>query len=166
MYYDRLSIGAIVLGTLLVITITAPGIGAPDPAPADSLGTRPLRSLMTELGQDMNKVSEGIWREDFQMIAAGAERVAHHPRVPAQERMLIQEILTDRFPQFVALDQTVHRTALELTAAAQARNLTAVLDQADRLARACVACHTAFRDPVRQAFWQDALSKSAANGND
>lgn len=166
MYYDRLSIGAIVLGTLLVITITAPGIGAPDLAPADSLETRPLRSLMAELGQDMNRVSEGIWREDYDMIASGAERIAHHPRVPAEERTLIQEILTDRFPQFVALDQTVHRTALELAAAAQARDLPSVLDQADRLVRACVACHAAFRDPVRRAFWHDALSKSAATGDD
>ena len=166
MHYDRISIGAISIATLFIAWIAAPDVRAPESAAPDTLQTRPLRALMTELGQDMSRVSDGIWREDFEMIGSAALRIAHHPRVPANERTLIQDVLKDQFPQFVAFDQTVHRTALALAEAAKARELAAVLDQADRLTSACVSCHTSFREIVRRAFWQDALREPAAPGHD
>jgi cytochrome c556 len=166
MHYDRLSVSTILLGTLIAITMSFPLSSSQPQAEMDERGTRPLRSLMTELGQDMSRISDGIWREDFEMIAAAAERIAHHPRVPVHEREVIQETLVERFPAFVAFDHSVHDTAARLAEAAQQGNMSAVLERADRLTHGCVACHTAFREPVRRALWSDALSRSAASGDD
>jgi hypothetical protein len=52
-------------------------------APSDS--TKPLRPLMVELAQDMDRIATGLWHKDYDLIEEGARSIAHHPKIdPAQ----------------------------------------------------------------------------------
>jgi hypothetical protein len=49
--------------------------------------------------------------------------------------------------EFKAMDGAFHGELEKLVHAAQANDVTAVVDQLDRLLPSCVACHTAYREP-------------------
>ena len=151
MRYALLVIGTILTGTLLAFSA---GPGTPDEAKqAQTVDTRPLRFLMVGLGQDMSRLSDGIWHDDYQMMEAAARGVADHPRITPEEVQAIKTALGQGFPQFVAIDGVVHNTATELAEAAAERNLGRVLELQSALVQACVACHAGYREDVRQALY-------------
>ena len=146
---------ALLLGVAMILAAGTPRSAHPaagaDAAQSDT--TRPLQLIMVALVQDMNRIADGIWYEDFEMIRAGAQSIADHPRVPPAQMRVIQETLGDPFTSFVAMDQMVHDTALEVAEAARQRNLQQVLRAQGRLQGGCVACHSAYRDTVQQALY-------------
>ena len=121
--------------------------------PSDTLGTRPLRFIMVGLGQEMSRIGDGLWHEDYEMIGQAARLVADHPRVTAAEMAAIKTALGDRFQSFVAFDQFVHHTAVELDSAATALDTNRILDAYGRLQNGCVSCHATFRAEVRAALY-------------
>lgn len=156
MRHDILSIGAILIGTLIAVASGPMTTGGADPAATaapDTLQTRPLRFLMVGLGQDMSRISDGLWHEDYEMIREGARGVADHPRVTPEEMAAIKAALEGRFEAFVGFDRLVHDTAEELAGAAAARDMGRVLELHSRLQQGCVSCHAAFRDEVREALY-------------
>jgi cytochrome c556 len=108
-----------------------------------------LRSIMVDLGGDMSDISRGLWLEDWPTVAAAAAAIAEHPRVSDTERARIQGALGVNFADFIQSDRRVHDTAVRLSAAAAAGELTATLDQLAELQVSCVACHEAFRERLR-----------------
>ena len=119
--------------------------------PADTL-TRPLRLLMVGLGQDMSRVNDGIWHEDFTMIEKAADAIAEHPRITADEMLAIQNALGNRFAMFVGHDRMVHDTATRLATAAKQESMIDVMRYHSELTQFCVACHTNYRTEVRAAL--------------
>ena len=119
----------------------------------DTLQTRPIRLLMVELGQDMNRINDGLWHEDYRMIRQGASAIADHPRITANEMAAIKSALTERFEAFVEIDRHVHQTAVTMANAADGKDLAAIMEAYSTLQRACVSCHAAFRDEVRAALY-------------
>lgn len=111
--------------------------------------TKPLRPLMMGLAQDMDRISTGLWTEDYELIEEGGQSIADHPRIPPEQIAKIKEALGSEFQNFVGYDQSVHDTALDLVQAAQARDWSEVLDTHERLKRGCTGCHTAYRDRLR-----------------
>lgn len=156
MRHDSFSIGAILIGTLIVVAavpMTTQETDPAPPAPSDTLQTRPLRFLMVGLGQDMSRISDGLWHDDYEMIRQGARGVADHPRVPPEEMAAIKAALQERFEQFVGFDRQVHHTADELADAAAQHDMRRVLALQNRLQQGCISCHSAFRDEVRKALY-------------
>ena len=157
MRHNYLAIGIILIGTLIAVAAgpvtTTLEADLAAPVASDTLGTRPLRFLMVGLGQDMSRISDGLWHEDYEMIRQGARGVADHPRVMPKEMAAIKAALEGRFESFVGFDQLVHHTADELAEAAEMRDMQRVLDLQSRLQQGCISCHAAFRSEVRQALY-------------
>ena len=120
-------------------------------APPDTL-TRPLRLLMVGLGQDMSRVNDGIWHEDFRMIQQAADAIANHPRISPEEMVAIKNALGNRFAMFVGHDRMVHDTATRLATAATQESMIDVMRYHSELTQFCVACHTNYRAEVRSAL--------------
>ena len=113
--------------------------------------TAPLPRIMAWLAEDMNRISAGLWREDWALIADAAERVAFHPKVSEEERRRIFGILGEDAGGFRRADLFVHETAKGLREAARAEAMDRVLTLYADLQRGCVACHDAYRDRLRAA---------------
>lgn len=135
---------------------TAAQGSASDTVPAPSSPTRValpgLFSIMAGLEADMARVSRGLWLEDFDTVAAGADGVANHPRVPPEEFDRIRGVLGEEMSRFGGMDRTVHDRAVELRDAAERGDLEAGLSADARLRRGCVACHSAYRERLREAI--------------
>ena len=108
-----------------------------------------LFSIMLQLQGDMERVSRGIWAESYDTIAAGAQAVADHPKVPSDELAVVAEALGPDLARFKALDTRVHDLSVELAAAARAGDMATVLTRAAAIRQGCVECHTAFRERLR-----------------
>lgn len=108
-----------------------------------------LRSIMVDLGADMNEISRGLWQDDLPAVAVAAKAIAEHPHVSDTERARIQRLLGASFADFVQGDRRVHDAALRLSGAAAAGELAGTLDQLAELQAGCVACHQEFRERLR-----------------
>lgn len=153
----RITVPAAFALALLGGWVVAPPGEAIPAAPSSSASSqdpteRPLRSLMVALGQDMSRVHDGIWREDYAMVRLGAEGIATHPKITAEERATIQTTLGARFAQFVAFDGQVHGKAEALAEAAAAEDLVRIRALKAEIETGCVGCHTTFRTEVRNAL--------------
>ena len=115
--------------------------------------TRPLRPLMVDLSLDMERIHQGLWREDYVMIAQGARSIAEHPKISAEQMAAIKKALGSGFKQFFQFDVTVHEAASALANAAADKNLEAVLKHRRQLQQGCIACHAGFREQVREALY-------------
>ena len=108
-----------------------------------------LFAIMLDLRGDMERVSRGIWTEAYDTIAAGAQAIADHPKVPPEELTAVSEALGPDVNRFKALDTRVHDLSVELVEAARARDMETVLARDAAIRQGCVECHTAFREPLR-----------------
>ena len=117
---------------------------------ADTRATLPgLFAIMLELQGDMGRVSRGLWLEAYDTIAAGAQAIADHPRIPPDEVATIADVLGPDMPRFKTLDTRVHDLSVELAGAARAGDMETVLARDAALRQGCVECHTAFRERLR-----------------
>lgn len=120
--------------------------------PATRVALPGLFSIMVNLQGDMARISRGLWIENFDTIAAGADAIANHPRVPQQEFQRISDVLGADMSRFGGMDQEVHDLAVRLAEEARRGEIEPVLSTEAELRRGCVACHTAFRDRLREAI--------------
>lgn len=109
-----------------------------------------LFSIMAGLEADMAQISRGLWLEDFDTIAAGADAVADHPQVPPEEFQRISSVLGEEMPSFGGMDVRVHDLAVRLAEEARGGQLVAVLATDAELRQACVSCHSTFRERLRE----------------
>lgn len=109
-----------------------------------------LFGIMAGLETDMAQISRGLWLEDFDTVAAGADAVANHPRVPPEEFQRISSVLGEEMPSFGGMDMRVHDLAVRLAEEARRGELGAVLSTDAELRQACVACHSTFRERLRE----------------
>lgn len=150
----RATAAARVVFLLTTASISAVGASAQHSEVPDPSQTRPLKYLMVALGQDMNRVNDGLWHGDFEMVWLGAHAIADHPKVPPEQVAAIREALGDGFQEFVRWDQAVHNSALEMAQAAGREDVGATLDAYRALQMGCISCHSAFRDQVRMKLYQ------------
>lgn len=147
----RVGLAALLLVSTEIVKPASAQDGTP-PSP-DTLQARPLRILMVALGQDMSRISDGIWHEDYVMIQDGARAIADHPRITPDEMAAIKAALGERFESFVHFDRVVHATADEMAEAAARHNMGRILEESVKLQRNCVSCHAVFRKEVREALY-------------
>jgi hypothetical protein len=108
-----------------------------------------LFSIMVGLQGDLDRISHGLWLAELDAVAVAAQSVADHPRVAPAEFQRISGVLGADMSRFGGMDMEVHDLAVRLAEEATAGDLEAVLSTEAELRRACVACHTAFRERLR-----------------
>lgn len=142
-------------GVLLATLVFAGTVSAQSAAAGSQqeAATRPLRPLMVDLSLDMERIHQGLWREDYVMIAQGARSIAEHPKISSEQMAAIKKALGTDFKQFFQFDVTVHEAASALADAAAGENLEAVLKHRRQLQQGCISCHVGFRAQVREALY-------------
>lgn len=140
-----LSLTVLLVGGMLFYV----SVPAQPPSSADTTETERLRPLMVELAQDMDRITTGLWHEDYGLIEEGARSIATHPKISPEQLAKIKKTLGNEFQGFVSMDKGVHGSATELVSAAEARDWSSVLTKYTELRDGCVGCHTAYRERLR-----------------
>lgn len=139
---------AAVIGTLLATTGSQ--VWASEAAKIRPLA---LHKIMQDLGKDMQVITDGISRENWEMVAKAAAEIADHPRPPLTERIRILGFVGSDAGKFKGYDEKTHQTARELEQAADRRDGQAVISAFATLQNSCLACHQSFRKPIVEHFY-------------
>lgn len=114
--------------------------------------TLPLLTIMVNLEKDMQSISSGLWRHNFDQIAQSAEGIANHAKIPKKQLKTIRGILGEkRFKAFVQDDKTVHNMAVKLSEAAAEENFKKSARLYQKLERGCISCHQKHRNTIRES---------------
>lgn len=111
-----------------------------------------LKAIMQDLRNDLVKVSDGLLRDDFALMAQGARGIAEHPRIPADQVKLVAAELGEEMPVFKQLDMRVHDLSLRLKSAAGAADRDVALSSYLKLVEGCIACHVSYKERVAAAL--------------
>ena len=137
-----------VVGVLVAISGANGVVGAGE-------GTAPmaLRGVMRELGEQMQAATDGISREDYEVIECAARAIADHRQPPLDEKARIVAYFGGRMGQFKRLDDEMKRAATELGAAAGRRDGQGAIDAFQWLQSNCYGCHRELRGDFVRHFY-------------
>jgi uncharacterized protein YndB with AHSA1/START domain len=121
-----------------------------------------LRAIMQGLRDNLTDITDGLLTDDFGLIARGANGIAEHPRIPAEQVNLVAAELGEDMAVFKQLDTWVHDLALEVKAAAEKSDRVALFSNYQKMVEGCVACHNAYKDRVAAALATTDESATAA----
>ncbi len=133
------------LTAFMFVALAPPVVQAAEP-----LG---LQGIMKDLGKNMQTVTDGISREDWELVARTAPLIADHPQPPLTEKMRIMAFMGSDMPRFKAFDGSTHDAAAEMGRLAQEKNGQQVIDSFHKLQSACLGCHQTFRKPFVEHFY-------------
>lgn len=139
---------AAVIGTVLASTCSQ--AWAND---ADKAKPLALRKIMQDMGKNMHDITDGISREDWEMVARVAPLIADHPQPPLAEKMRILSFFGSDAGKFKSLDERTHQAARALEQAAVRSDGQAVISSFATLQNSCLACHQSFRKPFVEHFY-------------
>ncbi|MDP1635680.1 MAG: cytochrome C, partial [Gallionellaceae bacterium] len=81
-----------------------------------------LQQVMRDLGKNMQVITDGISRGDWDQVEKTAPLVADHPQPPFSEKMLIMGFMGTNMGKFKAYDGETHEQALAVGKAAKAKD--------------------------------------------
>jgi len=122
------------------------------PTVATSGETTTLKAIMQDLRDNLTDITDGLLADDFGLVARGANGIAEHPRIPAEQVKRVAEELGEEMAVFKQLDTWVHDLALEVKAAAENSDRGALFSNYQKMVEGCVACHNAYKDRVAAAI--------------
>ncbi len=108
-----------------------------------------LKYVMQQLGKDYAILNQAILVEDFDRAAKAAHHIAHHDKPSMWQKMKIMGALRTDMPNFKKADGKVHKLALTIEQAAQAKDMPQLIQQQSKMLSACMGCHTSYRTKVR-----------------
>lgn len=112
-----------------------------------------LRRIMQDLGKSMQVITDGISREDWELVAKTAPLIADHPQPPLVEKLRILSFVGADAGIFKGHDEKTHQAAQELRQAATRQDGLAVVAAFASLQNSCLACHRSFRKPFKEHFY-------------
>ncbi|MDD4979614.1 MAG: cytochrome c [Gallionella sp.] len=112
-----------------------------------------LQKVMKELGKNMQVITDGISREDWELVANTAPLIAAHPQPPVSEKMRIMKFMGGEMSKFKALDGETHEAAHGLEHVAHEKDGHKVIDAFQRVQTTCLNCHQTFRDKFVEHFY-------------
>ena len=116
---------------------------------AEPLG---LKKIMQGLNIDMQRVVDGVAREDWYQVTDAAQKIAHHPAPPKSEKKRIKAFMGANMAQFKAKDMKTHHAASELYKAALSEDGNKIIAAFAELQSSCLSCHQAYRESFRKYF--------------
>lgn len=139
---------AIAIGTLLASNYSQ--AWADDVDKAEPLA---LRKIMQDLSKNMQSVTDGISREDWDMVGKIAPLIADHPQPPLGEKMRILIFAGTAVGKFKGYDKKTHQAARALEQAALRSDGKTVISSFASLQNTCLSCHQSFRKPFVEHFY-------------
>ncbi len=130
----------------------ASGVGLAETG-TDTAKALALRSIMKELGTNMQVITDGISREDWALIEKTAPLIADHPQPPISEKLRIISFMGNDMGRFKGYDGETHKAAEALGQAAGKEDGQAVISAFQRLQTTCYGCHHEFRQPFLKHFY-------------
>jgi len=112
-----------------------------------------LQKVMKELGNNMQVITDGISREDWELVAKTAPMIAEHPQPPLGEKMRIMTFMGSEMSKFKALDGETHEAAHDLLHAANEKDGSKVIAAFQKVQTACLNCHQTFRPKFVEHFY-------------
>ncbi len=143
-------IARIVAALGLAVTLIGPQAWADGNATAAPME---LRRIMQELGKDMQVVTDGIAREDWERVAKTAPKIADHRQPPFAEKMRILAFAGSNAGRFKRFDEQTHQAATALEQAARRGDGQVAIASFATLQNSCLACHQEFRKPFVEHFY-------------
>ena len=107
-----------------------------------------LKGIMQGLNEDVTAVVDGLLTDDFEKVATAANRIASHPRIPADQVQRVAAELGQEMATFKQFDMSVHDLALSMAAAAEAHDSGRLISDYQNMLANCLACHAAYKDRV------------------
>ena len=124
---------------LIVVMATTLGVAA---------DTTNLKEIMQGLRDDTFQIANGLLVDDLEMVAGGANRIANHAQIPAEQVQLVAAELGPEMASFKQFDTLVHDLSLSIVAAARAGDTDLAVSSYHHMLDGCLACHTAYRERV------------------
>lgn len=134
----------------LALLFAAAGIPA---LAADAEKPMAVRTVMQQLGSNMQAVTGAIALEDWALVAQLAERIADHPEPPLLEKARVFAWLGTDVLKFRGLDGKVHEAAMSLHDVAKQGDGEGVINAFAKVQQSCLACHQSYRQSFRQHFY-------------
>ncbi|MBN4060786.1 cytochrome c [bacterium AH-315-I20] len=107
-----------------------------------------LKAIMQQLGIDFSALESAILVEDFAAAEKAAHAMAFHDTPSFGTKMKLMASLRTDMPKFKEADDKVHNLALELEAAAKAKDVKTLIAKQSQMLSACMACHTSYRSRI------------------
>jgi len=141
-------LSASVIGVFLAITCSQAWSG-------DDGETKPLalRKIMQDLGRNMQSITDGISREDWEKVRIIAPLIADHPQPSLTEKFRILSFFGTDATKFKGYDEKVHQAAQALKQAAARNDGQSVIAAFAELQNGCLACHQNLRKPFLEHFY-------------
>ena len=112
-----------------------------------------LQKVMKDLGKNMQVITDGISREDWELVEKTAPLIADHPQPPFSEKMRIMGFVGTNMAKFKAHDGETHDQAQAVGKAAKAQDGQGVILAFQKLQTSCYNCHSEFRKPFVAHFY-------------
>ncbi len=112
-----------------------------------------LQKIMKDLGKNMQVITDGISREDWELVEKTAPLIADHPQPPIAEKLRIMRFAGTRMGKFKAHDGETHDQAQAVGRAAKAKDGPSVILTFQKLQTSCYNCHSEFRKPFVEHFY-------------
>jgi len=112
-----------------------------------------LRKVMRDLGSNMQTITDGISRGDWEQVEKTAPLIADHPQPPLAEKMRIMRFMGGDMGKFKAHDSETHAQAQAVGKAAKAGDGAGVILAFQKLQTSCYDCHREFRKPFVEHFY-------------
>lgn len=112
-----------------------------------------LRTVMQQLGQDMQLVTGAISIEDWAQVAELAPKIGSHPAPPLREKMRILGWLGSDAGTFRGFDTRTHEAAKAMEEAAARSDGQAVIAAFAKLQQSCLGCHQNYRKSFKEHFY-------------
>ena len=115
-----------------------------------------LQQIMKDLGKNMQVITDGISREDWELVEKTAPLIADHPQPPFSEKMRIMGFMGTNMGKFKAHDGETHaqaQAAGNAAKAAKAKDGQGVILAFQKLQSSCYSCHSEFRKPFVAHFY-------------
>ncbi len=138
---------------LAVVGALLAAVASPVAADTDKAKPLALRKIMQDLGTNMQRITDGISREDWEAVARIAPLIGEHPQPPLLEKMRILKFAGSDAGKFKGYDEKTHAAAQTLQQAARRGDGRAVISAFATLQNSCLACHESFRKPFVEHFY-------------
>ena len=136
---------SILATTLITFALTITHVQASEPLE--------LQKVMKELGKNMQVITDGISREDWELVTKTAPLIASHPQPPVSEKLRIMKFMGPEMSKFKAFDGETHEAAHGLEHAAHEKDGQKVIAAFQQVQTSCLNCHQTFRGKFVEHFY-------------
>ena len=136
---------SIVAASLISLALAASHVQAAEPLE--------FQKVMKELGKNMQIITDGISREDWELVAKTAPMIAEHPQPPLAEKTRIISFMGAEMSRFKSFDMQTHEAAHDLLHAAHEQDGQKVIEAFQKVQSSCLGCHQAFRSKFKEHFY-------------